>query len=104
MENTEECCPCCKNHCKRDNLHCSRGRKYFAAFEEENKEDTSSSLLYALMETGHSLRHMAKHGHKLDEEEILASLSKEEEDMLADMLSRLNLRKGKKHHRRHLKK
>lgn len=101
MEVKEERCPCCHNHCRRDNLHCSRGRKYFEKEEKKQKqEESAGSLLYAIMEAGHSLRHMAKHGKGLDEEEILSDLSAEEKDILLSLVTRLNIKK-KKHHHRH---
>lgn len=101
MEDKEERCPCCHNHCRRDNLHCSRGRKYFEKESEKEKkqEESAGSLLYAIMEAGHSLRHMAKHGKCLDEEEILSDLSAEEQEQLLLLVSRLHIRKRKRHHR-----
>lgn len=99
METTEDRCPCCHNHCRRDKLHCSRGRKYFEEQgRKEAQDDNSGLLLYTLMESGHALRHMVKHGRRPDEKEILSDLSQEEQEMLLSLLSRLNIeRKGKRH-------
>lgn len=65
----EEKCPCCPNHCDKDNLSCNRGREYFKG--SNHKNDTEDSVINKIRECGHLLHHNDKdlNSHFLTEEE-----------------------------------
>lgn len=86
-----ENCPCCPNHCPKDNLGCGRGREYFSNLNNEQKpieqDSISSKIIMDLKRCGHMLHH----NHDIKPEEILANLSNEELNKLHELLSKISL-------------
>ncbi|MDD6483968.1 MAG: hypothetical protein PUF72_05265 [Clostridiales bacterium] len=74
----ENVCPCCGKHCSADNLHCSRGMKYFGV-EEKKKKDKTVKLM---LKCSHHLRH----GNA--KEETLSFLTEEEKEELTRLLKK----------------
>lgn len=80
-----EKCPCCHNHCDKDNLSCSRGIEYF------NKEDNSEQLtinekvINNLRKCGHFLHH----AEKMANDSLLAGLSENELNELNLLLAKI---------------
>ncbi len=50
----QENCPCCPNHCSKDNLRCGRGKEYFAN-QDTNKEPKTlnEQVISDLRKCGH---------------------------------------------------
>lgn len=53
----KEKCPCCSNHCEKDNLSCGRGRDYFSTSHTEEKSETIEEVVMDLRKCGHLLHH-----------------------------------------------
>lgn len=82
----QENCPCCPNHCPKDNLGCERGRAYF---NEENKENEESSLEDKVIGDLRRCGHMLHHNRDLDTKELLSSLSDDELNKLHELLFKI---------------
>jgi hypothetical protein len=70
-----EKCPCCPNHCEKDNLGCGRGRDYFNN-QSDNLENLSlnEKIIADLRKCGHLLHH----NRDIDSNAILNSYSQDE--------------------------
>lgn len=44
-----DCCPCCKRHCLKEDLHCEKGRMYFSNHQSTNNDEQLYMLLKSLM-------------------------------------------------------
>ena len=42
MDKEEVICPCCFNHCHKDNLNCGKGRAYFKGIEEKKLKEKNT--------------------------------------------------------------
>lgn len=84
----EEKCPCCPNHCLKDNLGCGRGRNYFNHQSSDgcNSATINEQIIMDLRKCGHLLHH----NKDLDTDEILANFSKDELNQLHELLSKIH--------------
>lgn len=85
-------CPCCDNHCPKDQLGCSTGRQHFgieepkhahAAGHPANSDDT---LIVLLRKCGHFLHHNI--GRDGDTAPLLNALSPDERKTLEALLEK----------------
>lgn len=83
---SQENCPCCPNHCPKDNLGCERGRAYF---NEGNKDSIDTSLEGQVIGDLRRCGHMLHHNRDLDTKELLSSLSEDELKSLHELLSKI---------------
>jgi hypothetical protein len=74
-----EKCPCCPNHCSKDNLGCKRGKEYFNNNLESNSIE--ENIIHDLRECGHLLHH--------NRETILKNFSNDELNELHKLLSKI---------------
>lgn len=82
----QEKCPCCPNHCSKDNLGCNRGRDYFSNKDEKIEPKTLNEQVIAdLRKCGHLLHH----NRDLDINEFLSNLTEEELNKLHELLSKI---------------
>ena len=82
----QENCPCCKNHCPKDNLGCGRGRAYFSDQDTNNEPKSLNEQVVAdLRKCGHLLHH----NRDLDINELLSCFSEEELKELHKLLSKI---------------
>ena len=82
----QENCPCCPNHCSKDNLGCGRGKEYFEN-QDTNKEPKTlnEQVISDLRKCGHLLHH----NRDLDAKEFLSCFSEEELNVLHELLSKI---------------
>lgn len=92
MEN--EKCPCCPNHCEKDNLSCGKGREYFnnSKINQEKPISLEETVIMDLRKC-ESLLHHKKY---LNEKELLSSFSLEELENLHIYLSKIYSKVGEK--------
>lgn len=81
----EEKCPCCPNHCEKENLSCGRGKDYFEGNNAE-PEEISEKVLRDLKKCGHFLHH----NHGINKDNFFKNLSDEELKILHELLIKLN--------------
>ncbi len=83
----QENCPCCPNHCQKDNLGCGRGKDYFSN-QDKNSEPKSlnEQVINDLKKCGHLLHH----NRDLNPDEFLSCFSLEELNELHKLLSKIN--------------
>lgn len=80
-------CPCCPNHCSKDNLSCGRGKEYFSNSNKDLESETiEEKVLMDLRKCGHILHH----NKELDSNSILSSFSKEELENLHQLLMKFH--------------
>ena len=87
MRNNQEFCPQCPNHCNKDELRCSRGKAFFG-LQEENAPRNKQHLIgiaALLKQCGHTMHH----NPSIDNDKICASLSKEEQQTLEQLLNKI---------------
>lgn len=84
----EEKCPCCPNHCEKDNLGCGRGRDYFNNSQNNHAEPKTKQdqVIEGLRKCGHMLHHRKE----LMADDILSNFSEEELDQFHTLLSKIN--------------
>ena len=82
----QENCPCCPNHCQKDNLGCGRGKEYFNN-QGTNKEPKTlnEQVISDLRKCGHLLHH----NRDLDTNEFLSCFSEDELNELHELLSKI---------------
>lgn len=68
----KEYCPCCHNHCQKENLGCERGINYFSRDNGSEDKDIKEQVITDLRKCGHFLHH-----HNSGED-LLKDLSEEE--------------------------
>lgn len=84
---SQENCPCCPNHCPKDNLSCGRGRAYFSGENTTEEEKTiEQQVIGDLRRCGHLLHH----NKDLDTNELLANLNEDELNKLHELLTKIN--------------
>lgn len=78
-----EQCPCCPNHCEKNNLGCGRGKEYF----DSNKEPKTieEQVIMDLRKCGHLLHH----NKDLNSSHVLSGFSVEELNQLHQLLSKI---------------
>lgn len=98
MENTNKC-PCCSNHCDRNNLQCGKGESYFNG--ENTQEYGHKPSHHKGKHHGHHRREflsgslaelMSKCGHRLfhgGDETMFDVLTEDEKATLKSLLSKI---------------
>lgn len=81
----EENCPCCHNHCPKDNLNCGRGREYFNKLSDEPKT-IGEEVINDLIKCGHMLHH----NKELNNNDFLSNLSNDELEELHKLLTKIS--------------
>jgi hypothetical protein len=82
----QENCPCCPNHCPKDNLGCGRGKDYFNNLNNSLKSNSlNEKVIMDLRKCGHLLHH----NRDLNTDELLVNLSKDELIKLHELLSKI---------------
>lgn len=81
----EENCPCCPNHCPKDNLSCGRGMSHFS---DEATESTPLSIDKQIIDDLRKCGHLLHHNKDLNVDEILAGFTEEELNKLHELLSK----------------
>lgn len=96
----EERCPCCGNHCPKENLQCGRGKRYFESGISGGEHPENSGMRHGgvaghgapegedkvitlLRRCGHTLHHGG------DGEKMISNLTKEEKEQLIALLEKL---------------
>lgn len=82
----EEKCPCCPNHCEKDNLGCGRGRNYF---NSSKKDVEINSIEEQVMQDLRTCGHILHHNKDIDVSALFKTLSPEELDKLHLMLMKI---------------
>lgn len=83
----EENCPCCPNHCDKENLNCWRGREYFGSTNRQDDPKTlEEKVISELRKSGHKLHHQ-REGNPI---EMLSNMTKEELETLHELLSKID--------------
>lgn len=82
-----ETCPCCLNHCQKDNLSCGRGREHFNSQNNNSEPKTiEEQVIMGLRKCGHLLHH----NKELDTNELLSNFTEEEElGKLHELISKI---------------
>lgn len=83
MENNT--CPCCHNHCSKDNLSCNRGRDYFNNLDNPTPKTLNELVISDLKICGHMLHH----NKNLDTNNILSNLKNDELTVLHELLTKI---------------
>lgn len=82
----KETCPCCHNHCSKDNLGCNRGKAYFDNQGDCNETNSlEEQVIIDLKECGHLLHH----NREVSINKLLTNYSKEELNKLHELLSKI---------------
>lgn len=82
-----ENCPCCPNHCSKDNLSCGRGRDFYNSQDDNNEaKSLNEQVIMDLRKCGHLLHH----NRELTSEELLSNFSEEELNNLHELLFRIH--------------
>lgn len=85
----EENCPCCPNHCDKENLSCGRGREYFSGSTKNTHEGPTTleeKVIFDLRKCGHRLHH----NRDLNPNEMLSNLTEEELNTLHELLNKID--------------
>lgn len=81
-----ETCPCCPNHCPKDNFSCGRGREHFNSQNNSSEPKTiEEQVIMDLRKCGHLLHH----NKELDTKELLSNFREEELKKLHELLSKI---------------
>lgn len=80
-----ENCPCCPNHCEKDNLRCGKGRDYFNHLSDLEPSTISEKVIEDLRKCGHLLHH----NKDIEANEFLSSLTDDELKELHLLLSKI---------------
>lgn len=92
MENSQEYCTQCPNHCHRDSLRCSRGRAYFSIEEGTHQgklEYVSQKKLTGIAAQFKKIGHMMHHNPDIDNERLCEYLTEQEQQNLEKLLSKI---------------
>jgi len=82
-----ENCPCCPNHCQKENLGCGRGKEYFSNQDASNEP---KSLSKQVMDDLRKCGHLLHHSRDLNSDEFLSCFSLEELNELHKLLSKID--------------
>lgn len=80
----QDVCPCCSNHCAKDNLSCGRGLEYFNSSTSEKDATLEEKIVGNLRKCGHILHHNPEMKSNL-----LLGCTKEELEQLHQLLSKI---------------
>lgn len=84
-----EKCPCCPNHCEKDNLSCGRGEDYFNNnHHNEHHEEEPKSIEEQVIKDLRKCGHMLYHNRNLNTYDLLKDFSKEELEQLHMLLTK----------------
>lgn len=79
-------CPCCSNHCEKENLSCGRGVDYFSNPKSLEKTETiEEEVIRDLRKCGHLLHH----NPNLNTNDLLNDFFKEELEQLHTLLAKI---------------
>lgn len=81
----QEKCPCCPNHCPKDDLGCGRGKEHFSNVNDNNEKSIGDKVIMELRRCGHILHH----NREFDIEKLLSDFSEEELYKLHELLSKI---------------
>ncbi len=95
MNEEQQICPCCPNHCTKENLNCGRGKNYFRITEQESTttenylhdenhfhhDSFDEQLLVKLKMCNYFMRH--HHGEHTGQKHILLVLLEQNEDIIS---------------------
>lgn len=81
-----EKCPCCPNHCSKDNLGCRRGIEHF---NSPNNSSAPKSLCNQVIIDLRKCGHLLHHNKELNTDELLSNFSEEELNKLHKLLSKI---------------
>lgn len=82
----EEKCPCCFNHCSKDELKCRQGRDYFSDLTNNSEPRTlREQVIIDLRKCGHLLHH----NKELNTNKFLSNFSEEELNNLHELLLKI---------------
>ena len=85
-------CPCCENHCPKDDLRCKEGRAHFGVPAPQNRPtgprpaEDGDDAITLLRKCGHILHH--RFGHGSDPAPLLGALTLEEQNTLCSLLTK----------------
>lgn len=82
----QENCPCCPNHCAKDNLSCGRGREHFS---KGNANNVAKSMPEKVIDELRRCGHLLHHNQDLDTKELLSGISEDELNKLYELLSKI---------------
>lgn len=96
LNENQEYCPQCLNHCHKSELRCGKGRAYFGQLQTNSKEHNGhnfssniseeQSIIFLLRQCGHFLHHNA---NSIDNDKLCQVLSADEQRTLEDLLKKL---------------
>lgn len=113
MEEQQQKCPCCENHCTRDALQCGKGKRYFMEGQEGKESpsndhvhehrgkhyhhdmdamDTDEKLVKLMRHCGHILWHQS--GGKQSQKRILSLLGRNEVMTQRELQEELDVKSG----------
>lgn len=82
----EKNCPCCPNHCPKDNLECGRGRAYF---NNSNNTLEPATLSQKVIEDLRKCGHFLHHSKELNTDKIFLDFSETELKKLHELLLKI---------------
>ena len=84
-----EKCPCCPNHCQKEELGCQRGKEFFGNSNGDHElKNIQEQVIVDLRKCGHMLHH----NRELNTQDILLNFSLEELNQLHELLSKINMK------------
>lgn len=83
---SDERCPCCPNHCDKDNLSCHRGQEYF---NNPNTKEEPTTLEECIIAELRKCGHMLHHNRDLNPVDMLADFDEEELRKFHELLSKI---------------
>lgn len=87
MNNNQEFCPQCPNHCHKDELRCGRGKAFFGM--EEGHSHTNNQPLTGIAGQLKQCGHIMHHNPDINNERLCVNLSKEEQETLERLLNKI---------------
>lgn len=82
-------CPCCPNHCSKNELRCKRGEAYFSGNDHAHPvaHTTEEKIIVQFRKFGHYLHHFSD---AQPAKKMLANLSDEEKEDLLSLLVKID--------------
>ena len=90
-EEKKEHCPMCGSQCPKDNLHCSRGREYFAQQEGRAVRNDEKNVMELLGQCGMVVVH---HKGQRGQGRILKTLAEQPEMSQKELQEKMNIQAG----------
>lgn len=97
-----EVCPCCENHCPKEQLKCLKGMEHFGikadgkngpgpggrGMQNLSEMKPEDAVIMLMRQCGHYLHHNVGHGGAVDTGKLLEVLSEEEKQQLIALLKK----------------